>query len=156
LIVVIDNVLSKKDCDYTLFLYEQFKENSHDWNGTKPLDFSFIPTEFSSPVLDRIKTVVVNFFKDAAYDWGEIVKWHPTNYQPLHLDQTSNKTILTSITYLNTDFIGGETYFEDGTLIKPIAGRTLIFDGMQYVHGVKEVTDGVRWTVPIWYKKRGE
>ena len=156
MIVVADNVFSKEECEYVVFLYEQFKENAHEWNGTKPLNFKFIPEEFGVSVVNKLKTVVGSIFKDVVYDWGEIVKWSTSNYQALHLDTASNETILTSITYLNEDFVGGETYFEDGTLIKPIAGRTLIFDGTQYVHGVKEVTDGIRWTVPIWYKKLRE
>jgi hypothetical protein len=155
LIVVIDKVLSKQECEYILLLYEQFEEHSHEWRGTKPLNFKFIPEEFRSSILNKIKTIVGTVFKDIVYDWGEIVKWSPSNDQPLHLDNASNETILTSITYLNEEFLGGETYFQDGTVIKPMTGRTLIFNGMQYVHGVKEVTEGVRWTVPIWYKKQG-
>lgn len=154
--VVVDNVFSEEECKYVLFMYEQFKENAGEWRGTKPLPFDGIPKEFISPVINKIEMVTSNIFKNVVYDRGEIVKWSPSNYQDLHLDKntfTGNETILTSITYLNENFVGGETYFEDGTLIKPVTGRTLIFNGMQYVHGVKKIIDGVRWTMPIWYKK---
>jgi hypothetical protein len=77
-------------------------------------------------------------------------------YQPPHFDTASSQTVLTSITYLNENFVGGDTYFEDGAIIKPVIGRTLVFNGMKYVHGVKEILSGTRWTVPIWYEKSVE
>jgi hypothetical protein len=156
LIVVIDKVLSEEECNQTINLYKEFQHNAHEWRGTKPLDFEFVSKKFKNLIINKIELITNSIFKDVVYDWGEIVKWHPSNYQSLHLDTYSDKTILSSITYLSEDFTGGETYFEDGTIIKPVTGRTLIFNGMQYVHGVKKVSDGIRWTVPIWYKKRGE
>ena len=98
-----------------------------------------------------IKKIYNNIYKDIVGDWLQIVKWPSNSYQNLHLDKTSNKTVLTSITYLNENYSGGETYFKDGTIIKPKTGRTLIFDGMYYVHGVKTIKKGTRYTLPVWY-----
>jgi hypothetical protein len=42
---------------------------------------------------------------------------------------------------------------KDGTIIKPKIGRTLIFNGMYYVHGVKTIKKGTRYTLPVWYKR---
>lgn len=153
MIVVVDRVLPQTECDFVISLYAEYQKDAHDWNGTKPLNLNFVPKKSIAAVVNKILHFVRATFPDAEYDWGEIVKWHTGNYQNLHLDRSCDTTILTSITYLNDSFEGGETYFEDGSFVKPITGRTLIFNGIQYLHGVKEVTNGSRWTVPIWYKK---
>ena len=80
------------------------------------------------------------------------------------MDIAEESTIFSSVTYLNDNFTGGETYIiNDITLrkhvrdlsvkISPKTGRTLYFDGKQYEHGVTEVKDSHRYTLAIWYKK---
>ena len=57
-----------------------------------------------------------------------------------------------SILYLNDDFEGGETYFEDGTLLKPEQGTAVIFESMKHFHGVHPAHGNEdRYTSPIWY-----
>lgn len=155
MILIVDNVLSEEECQNIICSYAQYQNNAEFYFGTKPLDLKFITDTPTQKSVLKIKNSVSQVFKDIECDWGQVVKWHPSNYHPLHLDEAKKRTVLTSITYLNEDFIGGETYFEDGTLIKPVKGRTLIFDGTQYVHGVVEILSGIRWTLPIWYKKQG-
>jgi hypothetical protein len=86
-------------------------------------------------------------------DWFEIVKWPVNSKQDLHFDTGSNETTLSSIIYLNQNFEGGQTYYEDNTSIQPILGRGLFFDGNFYKHGVKEVKQNTRYVVATWYKK---
>ena len=45
-----------------------------------------------------------------------------------------------SILYLNDDFEGGETFFEDGTVLKPKQGTCVIFQSMKHFHGVYPTT----------------
>ena len=51
-----------------------------------------------------------------------------------------------TVLYLNDDCSGGNTYFPDHDLtIEPKKGRLALFDaGLEYKHGVSEVTSGVR------------
>ena len=149
MIVIFDSVFDQSECNDLINLYAKYEQNSHEWRGTKPLDLSFAP-ESNGYLLKILKKV--NSVFTANYDWGEIVKWDTGTYQPYHLDSTSDKTILTSIVYLNENFDGGYTIFNDGTKVKPKIGRCLIFNGQNYIHGVSEVTQGTRWTLPIWYK----
>ena len=52
-------------------------------------------------------------------DWIETVKWYsPCPGKSLHFDDASDKTTLACIIYLNSDYDGGQTYFEDGTVRK--------------------------------------
>jgi hypothetical protein len=153
-IVVIDNVFTRQECDYLISLYAGHEDKAHEWNGTKPLNFKFTPKELSFAFIEKIQSAVNSVFKEVEYDWGEIVKWNTFIGQGFHLDTSSEETTLTSITYLNNNFSGGRTVFNDGTTICPMVGRTLIFNGKQYYHGVEPVSEGIRWTVPIWYKNR--
>ena len=154
MIVVIDNVFTRQECDYLISLYAGHEDKAHEWNGTKPLNFKFTPKELIFTFIEKIQSAVNNVFKEVEYDWGEIVKWNTFIGQGFHLDTSSEETTLTSITYLNNNFSGGRTVFNDGTTICPMVGRTLVFNGKQYYHGVEQVSEGIRWTVPIWYKNR--
>ena len=60
-----------------------------------------------------------------------------------------------SILYLNDNFEGGETYFEDGQVFAPETGTCVIFQSMKHFHGVYPANptgEGEdRMTAPIWY-----
>ena len=62
-----------------------------------------------------------------------------------------------SILYLNDNFEGGETYFEDGTLLKPEQGTCVIFESMKHFHGVHPAHgEEDRYTSPIWYTSEAD
>ena len=65
-----------------------------------------------------------------------------------------------SILYLNDNFEGGETYFEDGQVFAPETGTCVIFQSMKHFHGVYPANvDGKgedRYTAPIWYTTQAE
>ena len=54
---------------------------------------------------------------------------------------------------LNDDYQGGEFYFRDqDVLIQPNTGQLLGFtSGLKHVHGVKKVTSGTRFALPMWF-----
>jgi hypothetical protein len=89
-------------------------------------------------------------------DWWQIVQWPEGSYQAFHLDKVSNKTKLTSITYLNDNFKGGETLFFDGTKIAPYPSKTMFFDGQLFQHSVSTVLQNTRYTLACWYKNKYE
>ena len=56
------------------------------------------------------------------------------------------KRQISSVTYLNDDYSGGETEFECGLTIKPEAGKTVIFPSTwAFPHRGKVVTEGVKY-----------
>ena len=59
------------------------------------------------------------------------------------------------IFFLNDDYEGGEIYFPDYEIsIKPEPGDLLCFpDQPRYVHGVKEIISGTRFTTPRWFTR---
>jgi hypothetical protein len=60
---------------------------------------------------------------------------------------------LNSLIYYNDDFTGGELYFPDHDIeITPKPGLAVMFVGdRNYLHGVRTVTSGERWTTPSFY-----
>ena len=81
----------------------------------------------------------------------QVIHRPPSSLHNLHVDDARDTTVMTSITYLNDNYEGGETFFEDGLSVTPKLGRTLFFDGKKYAHGVNEVKNGHRFVLAIWY-----
>lgn len=93
------------------------------------------------------------------------VRWFPGNYQLPHADkelhegENSGKPNnfphydIAGLMYLNDDYEGGELYFPQHDIeFKPKAGAAYFFPGdMNYIHGVKEVTSGTRYTLPFFW-----
>ena len=71
-----------------------------------------------------------------------------------HYDNARPSTSLVSITTLNDDFSGGEHFIQEKKEkleFIPEVGKTIVFDGKKYKHGVREVTKGTRYTLATWY-----
>ena len=91
---------------------------------------------------------------DNTISWTQMVFWPEGSSQKLHVDDREKDTTIASITFLNDNFDGGETYFGEGTTIKPSKNKTIFFTGMELIHGVRKVTNGERYTIATWYKKK--
>ena len=82
--------------------------------------------------------------------------WHSGDWAHL-THQYSNERIkrqFTCITYLNDNFVGGETEFSAGTLINPEENKTLIFPAhWEFAHRGREVTEGTKYVYinHIWF-----
>ncbi len=144
-ITIIDNFISEEQIKYLLDFYKDNFNSRRKWGKTYPMTITGL--------FKDLENRYNNFDTNNCVDWLEIVHWPQNSFQESHKDFASKTTTLTSITYLNEDFIGGETAFEDGTIIKPKKGRTLFFDGQYYKHKVNLIEKGDRYTVPVWYKK---
>lgn len=146
MILILDEFLNECGIEKLINYFKNNQNNASEWHGTKTIDFK----EFSD-LIDFLNNFSIRF--NARVDWGKIVHWPAGSFQPLHLDNASDETMLTSVIYLNEDFKSGETYFEDGTKVCPKKGRALFFDGKKYKHGVNQISDGDRFTLAVWYKK---
>jgi hypothetical protein len=80
----------------------------------------------------------------------EIVKYPTGASKKFHFDTTNENTTAASITYLNDDFIGGQTVI-DGVSVQPLTGRTVYFDGKEHKHAIMNVIKGNRYTISLWY-----
>lgn len=71
-----------------------------------------------------------------------------------HFDSTKPNDIATLI-YLNEDYDGGQIYFPELNIyIKPNEGDLICFpDTPDFVHGVKPINEGIRYTAPRWFTR---
>jgi hypothetical protein len=90
-----------------------------------------------------------------------IIKWRPGMEQRPHADKQTNDGKpnpfptydINSLFYYNDDFEGGELYYPDHDLVvKPKPGLAVAHPGdVNYLHGVKPVISGERYTTPSFY-----
>ncbi len=155
--IVLPEHLPQELCSELIDIYEHNENISEEWRRTQPLDLRKIPNQEELTkckfVTRYVNNTAVRFFGIETYvEVSQIVKWPVGSMQPVHRDMARETTTFTSITYLNDDFEGGETYFTDeDLLIKPKVGRTILFDGKRFEHGVRKITNGTRYTLALWY-----
>jgi hypothetical protein len=88
-------------------------------------------------------------------------KWEPGAFARVHSDNTDEhgnfgafeRSRYAAFVYLNDDFEGGELYYpQHDIVVKPEPGLAVIHPGdINYLHGVKMVTDGERYTSPAFF-----
>lgn len=147
MIIIEDDFISDEEVNNLLNYFKENEDKCSEWYGTYTLhlgcDFSELGQRLNNYALSRYGSVI---------DWGKLVKWPIGALQPLHFDNASDNTVLSSIIYLNDDYKGGQTFFEDKTIIAPKKKRALFFNGKLYKHGVMPIEEGVRYTLAVWYK----
>tara|TARA_R100001460_G_scaffold25385_4_gene51026 strand:+ start:3997 stop:4497 length:501 start_codon:yes stop_codon:yes gene_type:complete len=157
-IEIIENFLSFKLCKKLIDFFENNTSLSelHPVNYNRYImDINITGMKEFSYLFNKINKHV--YSQKCKIDWIKIVKWTDDCSQQLHFDRSKKnykkiKTIYSSIMYLNSDYLGGQTFFEEGLIIKPIKGKALFFNGMYYKHGVMPVKKGPRYTLAAWYK----
>ena len=112
------------------FLFDTYKE----FLGVYSEGLVFNPNTFAYGSNTRI----------AKYAVGDRFDWHSDNTATT--TKLYGQRQITSITYLNDNYIGGETEFYKGPLIKPEKGKTLIFPAnICFRHRGKEVIEGCKY-----------
>ena len=149
--LICDNLLDEDECKFLINFYEDNKKLEKQHRDTLYMDL--VPNMHNNVNLLAEKLTNISKLFFAKIFWMHLVKWSPGSFQDLHFDTAEKDTVLSSITYLNDNFEGGETYFEEGTIFKPKKGRGLFFDGNFYKHGVKKVENDTRYVVATWYAR---
>tara|TARA_R110002020_G_scaffold63177_1_gene168952 strand:+ start:1216 stop:1677 length:462 start_codon:yes stop_codon:yes gene_type:complete len=148
---LLDDFLTERECNILIEHYTERKDFVKKYHTNLCLDLD--PNDLKIKFLKDKLNYWANYYYQSEIDWFQIVQWPTGAFQPVHLDTTSPLTTCSSITYLNDDFLGGNTFFNEGTIFKPKKRRTLFFDGMHFRHGVTTVQKGIRFVVASWYKK---
>lgn len=120
-------------------------------------------------MIDRLQIEVEKFFNVEVEATGPaVVRWPVGTRQEPHADKELHEGPdaglpndfpwydIASIFYLNDDYEGGELYFPvQGLEFKPKVGAVYFFPGdMHYVHGVRPVQSGCRYTSPFFWTIR--
>ena len=172
-----DNVLSKETCDEICeYLYEEKGRKMASEKGGVPwadndtndtLHFSQIPNNLLKTKIlfhrQRVKNLVMSCFNEPAFvEFTHLVAWRTGKSQNRHKDNgyRENDPLrfrkFTTVTYLNENFEGGETFIqtEHGKdyISKPKTGSVVLYYSDERAqHGVNLITNGIRITLPIWF-----
>ena len=155
--IILPDHLPSLVCSDMISIYENNNHSAQVWGDTKPLNLQDISNQEElnrcKRAIKYVNNAAVSFFGSDTYiELAEIVKWPTGSHQAPHTDVSRESTTFTSITYLNDDFQGGETDFTtENFSVKPKVGRSILFDGKRFEHGVKKITEGVRYTFALWY-----
>ena len=107
-----------------------------------------------NPIIKKLYEKLITFAKDIdpniTVNYFEIVRWPTGESQGNHIDFDYHPH--TSIIYLNDNFEGGVTRVGD-VFFKPKKGTLISFEGNKINHEVLKITEGVRYTIPCWYRK---
>lgn len=154
MILIEENFLPDQDCDA---LKNTIIDNSNKFRSFR--DISVLDVKLIDPALSKklgfwysnyLGTKNIRAFPELL----QFTIWPTSSLQDLHFDDTRDNTILTSITYLNDDYKGGQTFFENGITVKPQIGKTIFFDGKKYKHGVNKIIQGNRYVCAFWYTNK--
>ena len=150
--------------DDSMFVYDYVINTTNDFMdfGNTEKEFTFnanFKNENVKDLLDNYGKKVWNFvsqnydgpFEDYDNSKTHLAKFSEGYGMHEHFDTTKPNDIATLI-YINSDYEGGEIYFPDlGIEIKPSIGDLVCFpDTPDFVHGVKPIIKGTRYTSPCW------
>jgi len=151
MILIEENFLSDQDCDNIKKIAIESYNKSEAFRDIHVLEIIKANYDLSK----KLGFVYSNYLGTknivAFPELLQFTYWTPNSFQDLHFDVTRDSTNLTSITYLNDDYEGGETYFENDVVVKPKKGKVVFFDGKKYKHGVSKITQGNRYVCAFWY-----
>ena len=151
MILIEKNLITKDACKSLKEIAIKNENDFEPWRDILTRDIDLL----SDPFSHKLNNYLTNFLgMRGIVAYAELMQltiWKKNSKQIMHYDQTRDTTNLTSITYLNQDFTGGETIFDNGVVVKPEVGKTLFFNGKDYLHGVNPIIEGVRYVMAIWY-----
>jgi hypothetical protein len=125
--------------------------------------------EIITGMVARLKKEVDAFFRVDAWPTSPaMVRWLPGQFQHPHADKELHQGDdagkpndfpwydLAGLFYVNDDYEGGELYFPNQDIqFKPKAGAAYFFPGdLNFIHGVTEIKNGIRYTVPFFWTIR--
>jgi predicted 2-oxoglutarate/Fe(II)-dependent dioxygenase YbiX len=173
----IPGFVSREDCRGLVACYEANKAlalvTPNDfWNG-RPLYFEKIPLSWRQAqsrihdiAFEQVPLIAAHFKHDKPIfpETVNLVVWPPgyemtPHIDNAHLDGSSNGMdwrTFSAVVYLNDDYEGGEIYFPNiDVSIKPTCGLLVAFSsGARHMHGVRNVTSGIRYTLAMWFTDR--
>ncbi len=168
---VIDNFLSKRECDFFRTYHDKYygnqlnrwTESSYYTHGqTSPLVLGLSPIYHIRLGLLRKKIMrkILKLEPSLKFNYDQIVSWPTGSSQDFHVDSdppNGKRADWTSVCYLNDDYDGGGTVLKDVpnpgfNTCEPKQGRVVIFPSKYITHGVTPI-QGTRFTYIAWWQQ---
>lgn len=171
-IKIIPNFISDEDCDIAIAMIDKFDSRDELQEFNANMDVMVVPDnvpdgiaiikKYSDKILEEQRKHH-GFLPPLYTTEGWLSLWESGNYSGTHTDAHTDYEylIFTTVIYLNdsSEYVGGEIFFPNqGVEYSPKKGDAVIFPcgGFEYVHGVNELIDGRRYTIPMWHTKRAD
>lgn len=135
-----------REQEFKVHTYHEIERNDaellHEMQDLAKRVYSFVLENYDSEFSEFLETKT------------HIARFESGSKMHEHFDSSRPNDIATLI-YLNNDYAGGEIYFpEIGLEFKPKPGDLLCFpDNPNFIHGVKQITSGTRYTTPRWFTR---
>jgi hypothetical protein len=133
---------------------KEFTVHTHSDIGMNDSEILNIVNDYAKKVYSFVLDSYPGPFIDFDESSTHIARFSSGKGMHEHFDSSRPNDIATLV-YLNDDYDGGEIYFpEYGISIKPEPGDLLTFpDNPNFVHGVRPIISGVRYTTPRWFTR---
>lgn len=133
---------------------KEFKVNVFKRDDQETGTIRSLVTEWGQKVYDFVLEQYGGAFKPYNPQMSHIARFEPGWGMHEHFDAGKPNDIATLI-YINNSYLGGEIYFPEYNIsYKPEPGDLLVFpDNPDYVHGVKAISEGIRYTTPRWFTR---
>jgi predicted 2-oxoglutarate/Fe(II)-dependent dioxygenase YbiX len=136
----------------TLSIDSQFEQHSLILKLENSL-VSFIEKFYKAKVLKVVGQCIVRYTNKQFINLHK--DWEPQD--PYVLEHNKSQVHLSSVTYINGDFSGGEIVLkedykmdDDLVTLKPTAGATIFFSGDKY-HITKPISSGIKYSYTNFY-----
>ncbi|NDE44379.1 MAG: 2OG-Fe(II) oxygenase [Burkholderiaceae bacterium] len=160
-----DNVLDKQSCKklhnfiiQTCGLSKNYNPTLMPWDENDKIQaLNIKDIELKNIILEyreKVTNIVYNCYKTICWpEQTDLVLWRTNRQHTLHEDDPSKIKVFSTITYLNSGFLGGETYLTlNGKEYwnKPKSGSIIIYPS-ETIHGVPIISKGIKTTLGIWF-----
>jgi hypothetical protein len=162
LLYIEENFISPSECQELIDLSKANKEEIPYGNETRGGD-TFLTTldgiyfdEGKNSVVERVTNLCKNFDDRVVIDYAGVVRWPVGTFMKPHIDPhrpNQEPDLFAAVLYLNDDFTGGYTGFEEYE-VKPEAGKLLLFSNSIYKHHVTKIEGVERFALSIWYNRK--
>ena len=110
--------------------------------------------ELFNRVINNVTNRCKTFESEITLDYVGVVRWPIGTFMKPHVDDNNvhRPDVFAAMLYLNDDFKGGSTVFED-IEVKPEKGKLVIFSNSQHLHYVSKVEQAERFVLSFWYSR---
>ena len=154
------NFLPSNECTKLIKLFndiEKYHGIDYKLNNTRVIHFDDFKVGHGAvniiyqDLFNKITNYINLIDNNCTIDYFQIVKWKKNSYMNVHTDHSHQ--LYSSIINLNDDYIGGETVIEDTTVVSEL-GQIVTFKGNTESLSVNPILNGIRYTIPVWYKSK--
>ena len=129
----------------------EWKNHGASYHGG---DIDVVVPSLENKVVTSVNKLCESFDNEINLDYVGVVRWPVGTFMKPHVDDNNihNPDVFAAMLYLNDDFEGGHTLFEQYD-IKPEVGKLIVFSNSQLLHYVSKVEDSERFVLSFWYKR---